>query len=81
MGCFVTWYHSTRSPTGLSAGVFPAQSGLSGAEPYFITSVYASQDIGNNFKFITFNHIPRNKNSLTDAYANYILDWHLTHLT
>ena len=34
-----------------------------------------------NFEFITFNHIPRNQNSLTDAFANYILDWHLTHLT
>ena len=32
-----------------------------------------------NFEFITFNHIPRNQNSLIDAYANYILDWHLTH--
>ena len=31
-----------------------------------------------NFEFITFNHNPRNQNSLTDAYANYILDWHLT---
>ena len=26
-----------------------------------------------NFEFITFNHIPRNQNSLIDAYANYIL--------
>ena len=34
-----------------------------------------------NFEFITFNHIPRNQNSFTDAYANYILDWHLTHFT
>ena len=34
-----------------------------------------------NFDFITFNHIPRNQNSLTDAYANYILDWHLTHIS
>ena len=34
-----------------------------------------------NFEFITFNHILRNQNSLTNAYANYILDWHLTHLT
>ena len=34
-----------------------------------------------NFEFITFNHILRNQNSLTDAYANYILDWHLTHFT
>ena len=32
-----------------------------------------------NFEFITFNHIPRNQNSLTEAYANYILDWNLTH--
>ena len=28
-----------------------------------------------NFEFITFNHIPRNKKSLADAYANHILDW------
>ena len=34
-----------------------------------------------NFEFITFNHISRNQNSLTDAYANYILDWHLTHIS
>ena len=24
---------------------------------------------------------PRNESSLTDAYANYILDWNLTHFT
>ena len=34
-----------------------------------------------NFEFITFNHIPRNQNSLTNAYANYYLDWHLTNFT
>ena len=34
-----------------------------------------------NFEVIIFNHIPRNQNSLTDAYANYILDWHLTHIS
>ena len=33
-----------------------------------------------HFEVITFNHIPQNQNSLTDAYANYILDWHLTHI-
>ena len=33
-----------------------------------------------HFEVITLNHIPRNQNSLTDAYANYILDWHLTHI-
>ena len=33
-----------------------------------------------NFDLITFNHIQRNQNSLTDAYANYILDWHLIHI-
>ena len=30
-----------------------------------------------NFEFITFVQIPRNQNSLIDAYANYIFDWHL----
>ena len=34
-----------------------------------------------NFEDIIFNHIPRNQNQLTDAYANYILDWHLTHIS
>ena len=34
-----------------------------------------------NFDFITFNHIPRNQNSLTDAYANYIFDWQLTYIS
>ena len=34
-----------------------------------------------NFEVILFNHIPRNQNSLIDAYDNYILDWHLTHIS
>ena len=34
-----------------------------------------------NFNFITFNHIPRNQNSLTNAYANYVLDFHLTRIS
>ena len=33
-----------------------------------------------NFDYISFNHIPQNENILTDAYANYILEWHLTHI-
>ena len=33
-----------------------------------------------NFDFITFNQIPRNQNPLTDAFANYILYWQLTHI-
>ena len=34
-----------------------------------------------NFEFITFNHIPRDHNSLTGAYANYILVWHPTYIS
>ena len=34
-----------------------------------------------NFEVIIFNHIPQNQNSLTYEYANYILDWHLTHIS
>ena len=81
MGCFVMWYHLARSPVGPSTGGFPSQSGLSGVKPYSIMSVYASEIIGKKFEFITFNHILRNQNSLTDAYANYILDWNLTHFS
>ena len=33
-----------------------------------------------NFEYISFNHISRNENTITDAYANYILDWNLTHI-
>ena len=34
-----------------------------------------------NFDFITFNHVPRDQNSLTDAYANYILDSNSTYIS
>ena len=33
-----------------------------------------------NFDYISFNKIPRNENTITDAYVNYTLDWHLTHI-
>jgi ribonuclease HI len=31
------------------------------------------------FDFITYFHIPRSSNHVSDAYANYVLDWHLSH--
>jgi ribonuclease HI len=31
------------------------------------------------FDFLTYNHIPRSSNHVSDAYANYILDWNLSH--
>ena len=31
------------------------------------------------FDFITYYHILRSSNHVSDAYANYILDWHLSH--
>jgi ribonuclease HI len=31
------------------------------------------------FDFITYFHIPRSYNHVFDAYANYVLDWHLSH--
>jgi ribonuclease HI len=31
------------------------------------------------FYFITYFHIPRSSNQVSDAYANYVLDWHLSH--
>ena len=33
-----------------------------------------------HFQTITFEHIPREFNSLADSLANYVLDWHLSHL-
>jgi ribonuclease HI len=31
------------------------------------------------FDFITYFHIPRSSNHVSDAYANYVLDWNLPH--
>jgi ribonuclease HI len=31
------------------------------------------------FDFITYFHIPRISNHVSDAYTNYVLDWHLSH--
>jgi ribonuclease HI len=30
------------------------------------------------YDFITYHHIPRSSNYVSDAYANFILDWHLS---
>jgi hypothetical protein len=32
------------------------------------------------FNYITYIHIFRSANFVSDAYANYVLDWHLSHL-
>ena len=32
-----------------------------------------------NFKYITYVHIPRSLNWVTDALENYVLDWHINH--
>ena len=32
------------------------------------------------FQIITFEHVPREFNALADSLANYVLDWHLSHL-
>ena len=32
-----------------------------------------------NFEHIIYQHISRNKNKITDAFSNYILDWNLAH--
>ena len=33
-----------------------------------------------HFNFITYFHIPRSSNYVSDDYANYVLYWHLSHL-
>ena len=33
-----------------------------------------------NFDYITYHHIPRHMNTLTDALANYVLDKHLQNM-
>ena len=31
------------------------------------------------FDYITYIHIPKHYNQVVDLYANYVLDWHLSH--
>jgi ribonuclease HI len=31
------------------------------------------------FDFITYHHTPRSSNYVSDAYDNFVLDWHLSH--
>jgi ribonuclease HI len=33
-----------------------------------------------NFDYITYFHVPRRLNQITDTLANHILDWHLAHI-
>jgi hypothetical protein len=32
-----------------------------------------------SFEFITYKYVPKRDNELANAYANYVLDWHLYH--
>jgi ribonuclease HI len=32
-----------------------------------------------NFDYITYFHVPKSLNQITDTLANHILDWHLAH--
>ena len=47
--------------------------------PTLLRQFMRIRSLERHFEVITFNHIPRSQNSLSDAYVNYILDWHLTH--
>ena len=35
--------------------------------------------LARNFDYITYFHVPRSLNQITDTLANHILDWHLAH--
>jgi ribonuclease HI len=35
--------------------------------------------LSRHFDFITFTHIPRQLNQITDNLANIVLDWHISH--
>ena len=80
MGCHVTWHH----PIGIWLDSQLVVSQLNRAyhvRNYILLCHFLQvRLLERNFDFITFNHIPRNKILLTDAYVNYILGWHLTHI-
>jgi ribonuclease HI len=47
--------------------------------PFLLRKYLRIKLLERQFQFITYEHIPRNLNHVSDAFANYVLDWHLRH--
>jgi ribonuclease HI len=47
-------------------------------DPTLLRRFLCVQLLERHFDFITYHHIPRSSNYVSDAYTNYVLDWHLS---
>ena len=48
-------------------------------DPVLLRKVLRVRLLERHFEFITYIHIPREFNSLADALANYVIEWHSLH--
>jgi ribonuclease HI len=48
-------------------------------DPTLLGRFLRVQLLERHFDFITYHHIPRSSNYVSDAYTNYVLDWNLSH--
>jgi len=60
--------------------VLQLNSHYSVRNPQILRMYLCVQLLERNFDFITYQHIPRNLNTLTDALENYVIDRHLRNL-
>jgi ribonuclease HI len=44
-------------------------------DPFLLQRFLRVRILEQSFYFITYNHIPRSSNYVSDAYDNYVLDW------
>ena len=80
MGCFVMCITQLEVRLDSQLVVSQLNRAYQVRNPILLRQFMQIRLLEGHFEVITFNDIPRNQNSLTDAYANYILDWHLTHI-
>jgi ribonuclease HI len=48
-------------------------------DPSLLRQFLRVQILEQIFDFITYHHIPRSSNYVSDAYANFVLDWNFSH--
>ena len=48
-------------------------------DPYLFRKFLRTKQLSRQFESITFTHVPRAHNSVTNQMANNILDWHINH--
>ena len=70
--CYLTWYSLSRGSPGFSVSHMSIEWSL-------LRRFLQVHLLEQQFDFITYFHIPRSYNHVFNAYANYVLNSHLSH--